>query len=355
MRRRKFILNFELAPGDITVTTALVRDLKQTYGDAIQLDFRTNIQSIYKYNPYLESLNDDDPEVEHVELSYSDGITSSKQGNRHHFLTWFHRDFRDKTGVHVPVLLPKPDLHLSKYEKTTRPISGRYWLMFAGGKKDIPIKYWDFEKYQQVVDTLQGQGIHVVQSGAKKVGHHHPPLNNVTSVVGWGGIRELIWQIYHAEGIISPVTCAMHMGAALDKPCVVIAGGREEPWWEAYTNTYNAFDQAPPVKVEHRFLHTLGSLDCCLIEGCWKRHVVHDGDIPYNCINIIDKPDKPQKMPACMDMITVDDVVQGVLRYYEDGVLPSPNVNDPTPSLIVPFQKRQAHTRKVIGDAYIPS
>ena len=60
-------------------------------------------------------------------------------------------------------------------------------------------------------------------------------------------------------------------------------------------------------------------------------------------------------MPACMDMITVDDVVQGVLRYYEDGVLPNPNANDPTPSLIVPFQKRQAHTRKVIGDAYIPS
>jgi hypothetical protein len=355
MQRNKFIINFELAPGDITVSTALVRDLKLTYGDQVSIDFRTNFPSIFHVNPHLTRIPDNDPDAVRVDLDYSQGILSSRDGNQHHFLTWFHRDFMQKTGVSVPPIHAKPDLHLTQYEKNTRPISGRYWLMFAGGKRDIVTKYWDFEKYQEVADTLRDRGVRVVQSGSRRIGHFHPPMKNVTSVVGWGGVRELIWQIYHAEGVICPVTCAMHMAAAFDKPCVVIAGGREEPWWEAYTNEYQAFGPAASVVIEHKFLHTLGKLDCCEKAGCWLQQVVFDGDVPKNCQNIVKRPADMQQLPACMDMITVDDVVNGVMDYYEVGALPALDSNPEEPELVVPRPKQQARTRKVIGDVYIPS
>ena len=358
MRQHKFIINFELAPGDITVSTALARDLKLSYGDQVAVDFRTNFPSIFKANPHVTKIADDDPDAVSVTLDYRDGIISSQAGNKHHFLTWFHRHFTECTGVSVPPRFAKPDLHLTKYEKDTPPISGRYWLMFAGGKRDIIVKHWDYDRYQEVADTLTGQGVHVVQSGADRMGHLHASLDRVTSVVGWGGVRELIWQIYHSEGVIGPVTCATHMAAAFDKPCVVIAGGREEPWWAAYTNEHNSFGPAGPVVVEHKFLHTIGQLDCCKTVGCWKRQVVPDdvdGEVKHNCLNIIERPIEDQQQPRCMSMITADDVVNAVMSYYEEGILPPVAANSEVPRLVVPNAKRQTHEHKVIGDVYIPS
>src|SRR5690606_8645439 len=205
------------------------------------------------------------------------GISMAGRGNKLHFTTYFHIDFYKKTGIKVEPLKSKPDLHLSDYEKNTRPISGRYWIVFGGGKSDMTTKHWDYSWYQQVVDGLRPYGLRFVQSGATKPGHTHPPMKNVLNLVGWGWVRQMMWQIYHAEGVICPITCAMHMAAAFDKPCVVIAGGREEPWWEAYVNDYKAFgDKADPVKVPHKYLHTLGQLECCLTKGCWKKKIVPD-------------------------------------------------------------------------------
>ena len=47
---------------------------------------------------------------------------------------------------------------------------------------------------------------------------------------------------YHAQGMLCPVTALMHLAAAAEmkggwpknRPCVVVAGGREPMQWEAY-------------------------------------------------------------------------------------------------------------------------
>ena len=113
MLRTKFILTFELAPGDIVATTALVRDLKLSYGDQVDVAFKTNFPSIYKSNPHLSHIAADDPDVKHITLDYSCGTVFSHEGNRHHMITWFHRDFQQKTGLSVPPTASKPDLHLT--------------------------------------------------------------------------------------------------------------------------------------------------------------------------------------------------------------------------------------------------
>lgn len=318
---RQIILEHRLAPGDETVATAVVRDIKRTYGDAVTLDFRCNFTDLFRHNPYLTPLVEGAPGVERVKLCYKSGIISAGKGNRHHFLTWFHRDFAQKTGLDVPVTESKPDLHLTLADQQTAPVTGRYWLVFGGGKTDFTTKHWDFARYQQVVDRLRMYGLRFAQSGATRQEDVHPRMQRVLDLVGWGKIRELMWQIYHCEGIICPITCAMHMAAAFDKPCVVIAGGREENFWEAYTNDGQFGPRASPLRVPHRFLHTIGMLDCCLHKGCWKNKVVKINKDNSLCRKLASRPAGAQPLPECMQRITVDHVVEAVMSYYQEGYL----------------------------------
>lgn len=311
-----------MAPGDVVVTTGLVRDAKLTYGDKVLLDFSTNFPAVYEQNPYLTHLDPSSPGVEQLTLDYSKGISLAAR-EKLHFSTYHYRFFSEKTGLPVVPLHSKPDLHLSDYEKKTPPISGRYWLIFGGGKRDITTKHWSFARYQEVVDRLRPYGLRFVQSGSSAKGHIHPPMRNVLSVVGWGHVRQLIWQIAHCEGVICPITAAMHIAAAFDKPAVVIAGGREEPWWEAYVDDYGAFGpKAAPVVMPHKYLHTLGLLPCCESKGCWRRKVIPIDDDKQVCRRPITRSLGEQILPECMDMITTDHVVEAVMSYYESGLLP---------------------------------
>src|SRR6185436_12156152 len=127
--------------------------------------------------------------------------------------------------------------------------------------------------------------------------------NGVVDLRGRTTLRQLVRLVYHAEGVVCPITCLMHLAAAVEpkpganplRPCVVIAGGREPPHWEGYPG--------------HQFIHTIGALRCCAQGGCWKDRVVplHDGDHrdqPGNlCVDVV------SGLPRCMDMISADEVI----------------------------------------------
>ena len=144
--------------------------------------------------------------------------------------------------------------------------------------------------------------------------------------------RSLLWQIYHCEGVICPITCAMHVAAAFEKPCVGIAGGREEPWWEHYGYGNNFGPKAKPIAVPHRYLHTVGQLSCCEKKGCWKKKVTRHENDKSVCHKPAQRPLGAQPLPLCMEMITVDHVVDAILSYYEDGTLepPAPALSKPS-------------------------
>ncbi len=317
----------KMAPGDTAVFTGLIRDIKRIHGDDVIVDVRTHFPEMWQFNPYTTFLDEDRDKPEVFDLrDYCPGITAAGRGEKLHFMRWFHRDFSAKTGLETWPTESKPDLHLSPQMVATPPILGRYWVLFAGGKTDMTTKHWEYARYQELVNRLRPYGLQFVQTGAvhtsNRTRHIHPPLDGVLNLVGWGGIAELMWQIYHAEGVICPITCGMHIAAAFDKPCVVTAGGREEPWWEEYSDRWGAFgDKASPVKVPHRFLHTIGMLPCSAAKGCWKKKTVkidHDTSL---CWRPITKPNG-QTVPECQDMLSVDAVMGAVLSYYEDGTLP---------------------------------
>ena len=126
-------------------------------------------------------------------------------------------------------------------------------------------------RYQQVVDHFAGR-IQFAQCG--EADHFHPRLRGVIDLVGKTDIRQFVRLMYHASGVICPVTFAMHLAAAVEvKPgrpknraCVVVAGGREPSQWEKYGH--------------HRYLETNGALRCCDNGGCWKSRCqpIGDGD-----------------------------------------------------------------------------
>ena len=131
----------------------------------------------------------------------------------------------------------------------------------AAGKYDFTAKWWDPARFQEVVDHFAGR-IQFVQCG--EAGHWHPKLRGVIDLVGQDRLRQFVRLMYHASGVVCPVTFAMHLAAAVEvqpgrpknRACVVIAGGREPSQWEKYGH--------------HRFLETNGALLCCDDGGCWK-------------------------------------------------------------------------------------
>jgi hypothetical protein len=93
---------------------------------------------------------------------------------------------------------------------------------------------------------------------------------------------------------------------ACNRPCVVVAGGREPSQWEAYPH--------------HQYIHMNGTLSCCANGGCWKSRTIPlgDGDSKDNpenlCVDVVDH------LPRCMDMITAEEVIRRIKLYFDGGV-----------------------------------
>ncbi len=318
---RDLILSCELSPGDVLMLTAAVRDLHLAYPGQFRTDVRTSAGALWENNPYVTPLDEASPSVRSIPMRY-DLIHQSNLGP-YHFIHGYTRHLEDELGLRVPVTGFRGDIHLSDLEKSwmsqveEEPTGWRddFWIIVAGGKYDFTAKWWDPRRFQQVVDHFEGR-IQFVQCG--EASHWHPRLHGVIDLVGKTDLRQFVRLMYHAAGVVSPVTFAMHLAAAVEvKPgraknraCVVVAGGREPSQWEKYGH--------------HRFLETNGALPCCDQGGCWKSRCqpVGDGDEKDSAANLCILPVRvaPElQIPRCMDLISADDVIRAIELYHRGG------------------------------------
>lgn len=352
---KRFIIRHKWAMGDTILLTALVRDIHRAYPKQYEIQVDTHFTNVWWNNPHVTRFQSDSKAIK-VDISWGDAISwngYAKHGNRRemtHILAWYHYDFFKKTGIHVPVTDPYPDLHLSSIERARR-IQGRYWVILSGGKLDLTTKHWHTHRAQEVVDKLRQQGITCVQVGVVHTSHVHPPLKNCVNLLGkTENVRDLWNIILHSDGVICGVTGAMHIAAAFEKPCVVYAGGREEPWFEAYVNAFSAFGpNANPVKVEHKFLHTIGLLDCCDKQGCWKKRTIpiDQQDLTSKSYTLCRQPVRPHITHAvakCQDLILSDHIIEAVMDYYDKNVLPPIGVPKSFPLDSIPELAANAET-----------
>jgi ADP-heptose:LPS heptosyltransferase len=314
---KKIILTNFQSPGDVVMLTAAVRDLHACHPGRFQTDVRTSCPDLWQHNPHLTPLADDDPEVETIACEYP--LIHRSNQEPWHFLHGFVRFLAERLGVPLHPTAFKGDIHLSDEERSwfsaVEEIKGAatpFWLITAGGKTDYTIKWWEASRYQAVVDHFRGR-IEFVQVGERH--HQHPPLDGVIDLRGATTLRQLIRLMHHAQGAVSPASLLMHLAAAVEakagmprnRPCVVVAGGREPPHWEAYPH--------------HQFLHTVGALRCCDDGGCWKARTVPLGDgdekdqPEHLCVDVVGA------LPRCMDMVTADHVIGCIEMYFSGGIL----------------------------------
>jgi len=312
----KYILKNYQSPGDIVMLTAAVRDLKLSHPE-IEIDVDTGCSEIWENNPHLTR----GLKAEIIKADYP-LIHESNEG-QHHFIHAFRLFLEDKLNLRIKPTKFKGDIHISDEEKgwtsqiEDMGIKDRFWIINAGGKFDFTAKWWSPISYQKVIDHFKGK-ITFVQVGQK--GHWHPKLTGVVDLIGKTDLRQLIRLVYHSSGVITGVSLLMHLSAAieskhglLNRPGVVIAGGREPVQWEAYPH--------------HRFLAVNGAMTCCDNGGCWNSRcqLVGDGDkkdtekLCLHPVNIRTKP--PIRIPKCMDMIKAEDVIRAIQTYYTGGVL----------------------------------
>ena len=303
--------------------TAAVRDLHLAHPGMFLTDVRTSAMQLWDNNPYITSLSEEDPGVGILPMRY-ELIHKSNEGP-YHFIHGYARHLEESLGLRIPVTKFRGDIHLADREKAwlnqvqEDPIgwNEEFWIVMAGGKYDFTAKWWDPSRYQRVGDHFAGR-IQFVQCG--ELGHFHPRLRGVIDLVGKTDIRQFVRLMYHASGVICPVTFAMHLAAAVEvKPgrprnraCVVIAGGREPSQWEKYGH--------------HRFLETNGALRCCDNGGCWKSRCqpVGDGDEKDQPANLCLLPVavyRDMVIPRCMDLISADAAIRAIELYYEGGAL----------------------------------
>jgi ADP-heptose:LPS heptosyltransferase len=344
---RPLLLKNQLSPGDVVMLTAAVRDLHASHPGRFHTDVSTTGSALWEHNPNVTRM-EAGAEAEVISCAYP--LIHRSNRTPHHFIHGFIQDLGDKLGVKIEPTDFKGDIHLSEDEKrwmsqvqeiTRMPVP--FWIIGAGGKFDFTAKWWPTERYQQVVDHFAGR-ILFVQVGEKH--HHHPPLRGVLDLRGKTHLRQMIRLMHHAQGVLCPVTLHMHLAAAVpvrqgmpkNRPCVVVAGGREPAQWEAYPH--------------HQYLHRNGMLPCCDQGGCWKSRVVPLGDndpkdaLNKLCTHVVHLRDRAKSfrrktneqlpphalpeapgrvvtdyLPQCLDLVTVDDVIRAVELYFAGGVV----------------------------------
>jgi len=344
MPARRLILRSFQSPGDIVMLTAAVRDLHRAHPGEFETDVRTTAPEIWQHNPHLTPLCEGDRGVESIDMHYP--LIHESNQRPYHFIHGYPQYLEQQLGIRIPVTAFHGDIHLSEEERETVPATilppfarggqggsrhpsiddqhahdsrlfpEHFWIIVAGGKYDFTAKWWNPASFQAVVDHFRGQ-ITFVQCG--EAGHWHPPLEGVINLVGKTNTREFIRLVYHAEGVLCPVTFAMHLAAAVPKrperprqrACVVVAGGREPAHWEMYP--------------QHQFLSTAGALACCAEGGCWKSRCqpVGDGDPKDRhdlCLDpVLVRADL--RLPRCMELITPRHVIDRIELYYRGGAL----------------------------------
>lgn len=342
---RRVICDHRAAVGDSLIALGAIRALHLSHPGAFLTDFvghhgRTAPpgNNLTANSPFITPL--DPSESEYVMQCY--GYAINRAGRPFHFLYGFVEDLSKQLGVEIELSDFRGDIWLSPEEMQPWPgLPENYAVIDAGYKNDFTAKHWSTYRYQQVVNATKDR-IDWVQIGS--AADNHTILEGVHNLVGQTNLRQLCQIFYRASLVLTPVSLPMHLAAAVpmpgdtpkrapltidemhrrfaqdrlagrgmgpmpepippvvvnNRPCIVLAGQREQRHWDAgYPG--------------HVALGTTGKLACgvgigC---GCWRSKVVkidNDNNICFKAL--IDEQGKP--IPECLERVSVADVVRAV-------------------------------------------
>lgn len=320
---KRIIFHNRQAIGDILMMTCGIRDFKKAFPE-IEVQVESTAMHIWDYNPNIcrdkwDSVIDGKEDTEQkikqaieenkpikLYIGPSKGTNASNRSDKH-FANAYRMSIEDILNVKIPQGPIRPDIYMTKEEYGRSPIFKKpYWLITAGEKGDWTCKTYPFQKWQEVVEKLPD--VTFVQLGS--LGHKHPELkgNNVINYIGktqdrTSGIRDLFNLFLNCEGSVGLVSFQMHLAAAFNKSCVVMAGAREPVWFTRYPGqNYMSSDGCLPCTVNGKDF----PVACwyCKLERCNYKDEYFEHSVP-----------------RCANVFSSDDVVREIKRYYDGGRL----------------------------------
>lgn len=227
-------------PGDVLVMSAAIESLHRMYPAQFVTSYKGTARELFDHNPHVvtkwEQIDGRAVAWEQVQMRYP--LVDECDARPIHFMAAYADYLGFALGVSLPLVVNRPYVYLSPEEKSWIPqveeATGSrepYWLINAGHKSDYPAKWWGTSNFQTVVNLLRGR-VRFVQIG--EAHHTHPLLDGVIDMRGKTDVRQLVRMAYHAAGGVGPSTFLQHLCAALQKPYVCIAGGREPLAWQHY-------------------------------------------------------------------------------------------------------------------------
>lgn len=300
---RHVLLRTDQAPGDAVAMTAAIYSLHRAHPGRYLTSVESLWPGVFAHNPDLVPVT---PGASLLHMHYPAINDSNRRAI--HFMQGWCEFLGAALGVSVPLLTNRPHLYFDPYDHDFEV--GDYWVVCSGGKRDFTNKLWGQHNYQSVVDALHGK-VAFVQVGDAT--HDHPRLGGVRDMVGKTNFRALFGLVRRACGVLCGVSLLMHVAAALEKPAVVIAGGREPVAWNAYPRQH--------------YLHTVGALPCLSLQGeggggCWRSRVVSLGDGSPLDEGLCQRPvnGTPTRLslvtlPECMTLVKPVMVADLILRY----------------------------------------
>lgn len=288
------LLKTDQMPGDTVALTAAIYSLHRAHPGKYLTAVQSLYPDVFSHNPDVVTANSI-PDAAAVQMHYPAIHTSIERAI--HFMQGWTEFLGAALGVSVPLLTNRPRLYFAD----NPPFIEDYWVVCSGGKNDFTNKLWGQYNYQTVVNMLHGK-IRFIQVGDKK--EDHPRLRGTEYMVGNTNLRGLFEVIRRARGVLCGVSLPMHVAAALERPAIVIAGGRESVAWNAYP--------------KQQYVHTVGALPCHSVQGhtgqaCWRSRVVPLNDGQWYDDNPCERP--AEGLPACMRLINPIEVAALVMRY----------------------------------------
>jgi len=304
--KEKLILRSPLPPGDIMTMTAAVKSLHDMYPGKYETGVVTQHPDIWANNPHVKKVE----QGRIIDLAYPCINTAGHTATM--FLQGYMYNLEKALDIKLRLTTNRPDIYFTKEELERPPfpqLPRRYIVFNAGIKRDYTAKQWPLEHFQAVVKHFKDR-IPFVQVGQSK--DIHFPIEGAINMIDKTDLRQLLRLCLHSVGGLCSITFLQHAMAGVEKPCVVLLGGRENiPWVTAY-----------PYQTT---LHRIGSsLPCCKKRACWKSRVVplYDGKRLPQANMPLDKslcelPVTGTVMPVakCMHDIKPIEVIQTIESY----------------------------------------
>lgn len=240
------------APGDTVAASALVRDLaahRPKYRLFVEGAFA---EDLFRYDPRVAVGAPADATV--VAVEFRRAMDAARTDRTRRYLAAAHDCYRAQTGDPLPLDDVRPSLCLGPAE-WVRPDPEPYAVVASGVKSDIPLKQAPPALFAAVVAaTADLRWKQVGRTEPGRIKHVQRAIPGAENLLGRTDLRQLVRLVAHARVVLCHTSLPMLLAAAFRVPCVVLGGGREDPW-------YHACDGVT-------YLHAVGRLGCCLTAGC---------------------------------------------------------------------------------------